>query len=161
MHIGFTISHSWSKGTHCSGKFVHILFVLFSLLQSILKWEGILPQLSAILSSLGECECSDFCCGLLIHYMLLAKPMQILLTASFDQCPVSLSLSNRWNSIACSVAVQWSKPGALFLPLMTCQAYTLMWFDFRWLSWASIKDAFLPMEFITNLKSLVIWKSLG
>lgn len=68
----------------CSYSFC--LFFFFLLLQSILKSGSILPQLSAILSSIREFECSNFYWGLLIHYLLLAKPMQILLIISFDNC---------------------------------------------------------------------------
>lgn len=72
----------------CSYSFhlLSFIYLFICFLWSNLKHESTLPQLSAILSSIVECERSDFSRGLLIHYVLLAKPMQILLVTRSDDC---------------------------------------------------------------------------
>lgn len=143
MHTGFTASHSWSKGTHCSGKFVHILFVLFFPdAEHFEVGRHFATTFSHSFISRGM-RVLWFLLWITNSWHAFGKANANSAHCKFNGCPVSLCVGQEVKCrISCSVAMQWSKQGALSLPLMTCHAYTLMRFDFRWLHWASTKDAF-------------------
>lgn len=161
MHIGFTASHSWSKGTHSSGKFVHILFVLFffptaerfevgrhfattfshSFISGGMWVFWFLLWITNSLHAFGKANANS------AHYKFWSL-------SCFSVC-----LCKGWSIISCSVAVQRSKPGALFLLVMLTPWCGLILDHYT--EHPLKMPLFLPLGFITNLKSLGIWKSLG